>query len=501
MTSSRVIARNTLLNLAGQLVPMIAAVVAIPILVQHLGAPRFGVLTLAWAAIGYFNLFDLGLGRALTQTIAMRLGGAESDDEIGTIAWTALALMLGLGAVGGLTLAAVTPWIVTRGLNIPPSLVQESLGVFYLLACSLPFVVATAGLRGLLEAHQDFGAATALRIPLAVVTFLGPVAVLRFTDGLVPIVVLLLAGRVVTLLAHLVVCLHRYGYLRRAVSVRRGVVTPLLRFGGWMTLSNVVSPIMAYLDRFFIGAVLPLAAVAHYVTPYELVTKLLIVPQGLVVALFPAFATTYATDRARTALLFERTLRVVLILMFPLMLGVVLFAREALTLWVGADIAAQSTAVLQWLAVGVFINAMAQAPFVVLQSTGRPDITARLHLAELPVYLVALWWLAHRYGLVGVAMAWSLRAGVDAAALLLLAARRLPAAARQSRLTLLAILGVPVLLGVAALVTDLGAKTGFFAATLVVFCWLGWRLVVRPAERQVLLTWARVRRPTIVSER
>jgi hypothetical protein len=57
----------------GQIGPMIAAVIAIPILIQHLGAPRFGV-TLAWAAIGYLHLFDLGLGRAFIQAIAMRLG-------------------------------------------------------------------------------------------------------------------------------------------------------------------------------------------------------------------------------------------------------------------------------------------------------------------------------------------------------------------------------------------------------------------------------------------
>jgi O-antigen/teichoic acid export membrane protein len=409
--------------------------------------------------------------------------------------------MLVLGAIGGLKLAALTPWIVHHGLNIPPSLVHEGLGVFYLLAMSLPFVVTTAGLRGLLEAHQQFGAATALRIPLALVTFLGPVVVLPFSDSLVPIVTLLLAGRVLTWLAHLAVCVRRYEYLRTALAIRGSVVTPLLRFGGWMTLSNVVSPIMAYLDRFFIGAVLPLAAVAHYVTPYELVTKLLIVPQAIVVALFPALATTYAHDRPRTALLFERALRVVLMLMFPLLLGVVLFAREGLTLWVGSDIAGQSTAVLQWLAVGVFINGMAQAPFVVLQSTGRPDLTARLHLLELPLYLGALWWLASHHGIVGVAMAWTFRSAVDGVALLVMAGRRLPGASQQTRLALLAIAVVPIVLGTAVLIRDPLAKTGFFAAMLALFGLLGWTHVVRPAERDVLLAWARVRRVPITSDR
>ena len=494
MTSSRTLARNTVLNVLGQVVPMLAAVVAIPILIQHLGASRFGVLTLAWAAIGYFNLFDLGLGRALTQIVAARLGSEQESAELTTVAWTALALMLLLGVLGGLVLAAVTPWIVRTGLNIPPSLIAESIGAFYLLAASLPFVVTTAGLRGLLEAHQQFGAATALRIPLALFTFIGPLLVLPFSNGLEPIVALLLVGRAITWFAHLVVCLRRYDYLRTAFRLRRGVVGPLLRFGGWMTVSNVVSPIMAYLDRFLIGAILPLAAVAYYVTPYELVTKLLVVPQAMVVAAFPAFAASYASDPRRTAALFERTLRVVLLLMFPLLLTVVLFAREALTLWVGASVAEQSTGVLQWLAVGVFINAMAQAPLVVLQSTGRPDLTAKLHLVELPLYLVALWWLAQRYGIVGVAMAWSARAVVDAVALLMLAARRVPDVPRQIRLALWTIVVVPAALGLAALVEDVSLKVVVLTGGLALFGAFGWSYLVHPAERDGLRAWSRLTR-------
>ena len=494
MTSSRTLARNTVLNVLGQVVPMLAAVVAIPILIQHLGASRFGVLTLAWAAIGYFNLFDLGLGRALTQIVAARLGSEQESAELTTVAWTALALMLLLGVLGGLVLAAVTPWIVRTGLNIPPSLIAESIGAFYLLAASLPFVVTTAGLRGLLEAHQQFGAATALRIPLALFTFIGPLLVLPFSNGLEPIVALLLVGRAITWFAHLVVCLRRYDYLRTAFRLRRGVVGPLLRFGGWMTVSNVVSPIMAYLDRFLIGAILPLAAVAYYVTPYELVTKLLVVPQAMVVAAFPALAASYASDPRRTAAMFERTLRVVLLLMFPVLLAVVMFSREALTLWVGAKIAEQSTSVLQWLAVGVFINAMAQAPLVVLQSTGRPDLTAKLHLLELPLYLVALWFLAQRYGIVGVAIAWSARAAVDAVAMLVLAARRVPEVPRQIRLALWAVVVVPAVLGVAAQIPDVAMKSIGLLGVLTAFGFFGWTYFVLPAERTGLREWLRLPR-------
>ena len=101
-------------------------------------------VTLAWAAIGYFGIVDLGLGRALTHAVATRLG-SDREDELIALGWTALALMFLLGTVGALVLAAVTPWMVNDLLKIPDALAGETARSFYLLAASLPIVVSTAG--------------------------------------------------------------------------------------------------------------------------------------------------------------------------------------------------------------------------------------------------------------------------------------------------------------------------------------------------------------------
>jgi O-antigen/teichoic acid export membrane protein len=490
VTSSRLLARNTLYNTAAQLVPMLAAVVAIPILIHGLGADRFGVLTLAWAVIGYFSLFDLGLSRALTHAVASRLGGEDSDAELADVVWTAMALMLVLGAVGGLVLAALAAWVVGSAFNVPADLLGESRTTLYLLALSMPLIVTNAGFRGLLEAHQDFGASTALRVPLGVFSFVGPLLVLPFSRALPPIIALLVAGRFLTWLAHLIVCLRRYPYLRTHFSLRAAAVVPLLRIGGWMTTSNIVSPLMSYLDRFFIGIILPMAAVAHYVTPYELVSKLSLFPQSLMGVLFPAFAATFARDRERTASLFGRSLRALLLFIFPIALVLVLFAREGLSLWVGAGFAAASAPVLRWLAVGVFINSMAHAPFNVLQGIGRPDLTGKLHLVELPLYLAALYLLGHQFGITGVAVAWVLRIAADSAALMLLTCRQVPSVSGEVRaVTGWTVLGLLVLAAAAALVTP-AAKVIFLVVALAGFALAAWTRIVHPAERRSLLRLA-----------
>ena len=491
MTTSKVLARNTVLNVAGQGLPMLAALVSIPILIGHLGAARFGVLTLAWAMIGYFSLFDLGLGRALTQAVAARLGSPEASKELPEVVWTALGLMLALGVVGGVLLMIASPLLVDGVLKVPPALRDESVVAFILLGVSLPAVVCTAGFRGLLEAHQDFAAATALRIPLAISTFVAPLVVLPFSTRLGPLVAVLVVGRYITWGAHVALCLRRYAYLQTRPRSSLDSVMPLLRFGGWMTASNIASPVMGYLDRFYIGAVLALAAVAHYVTPYEIVTRLQIFPSAMIAVLFPAFASTFVSDPQRTGLLFDRSLRILVLTTFPLILIVVLFAREGLGVWVGPSFAVDSAPVLKWLAVGVFANSLAQAPFAMLQGTGRPDITAKLHLAELPLYVAGLAWVTHTHGIVGVAIAWTVRVTLDAVVLFVFANRRIEGLTRRTEGTMItAACALAVLVG-ACFVEGVLFKVAALGILGVSFAVLAWLRILHPNERALVRRWRR----------
>lgn len=483
--SGRLLARNVVINLVGQSTPILVAVFAIPLLIKGLGIDRFGVLTLAWMVIGYFSLFDLGLGRALTKLVAERLGNRQEQD-VPALVWTAVFIMLFLGLAGTLVVGVISPWLVHHALKIPEALQAETLRAFYLLACSIPVVTSTAGLRGVLEAHQRFGMVNAIRIPMGVFTFLGPLTVLPFSHSLFPVTMVLVAGRIVGWLAHGLLCLRVIPSLRHRVVLHRGMVKPLISFGSWMTVSNVVGPLMVYLDRFVIGVLVSVAAVAYYATPYELITKLLIIPWALCGVLFPAFAGSFIEDGNRTARLFERGVKYTFLIMFPLILIIVTLAHEGLNLWLGAQFVENSTRVLQWLAIGVFVNSLAQVPSALIQGVGRPDLTAKLHLAELPFYLLLLWWLLVAQGITGAAVAWAARAAVDTVVLFAITRRLLPGTApsiqRSARIVIVALL-VFTLGGFVIGQTMCG---WFLFLTLGVFVLLAWFLILEPEERTMI---------------
>jgi O-antigen/teichoic acid export membrane protein len=243
---------------------------------------------------------------------------------------------------------------------------------------------------------------------------------------------------------------------------------------------------------------LPLAAVTHYVTPFELVTKLLIIPTAVVSAAFPVFAGAHSTNPGRLRELYARSQRAVVVLIFPVVLVTIALAHEGLAIWLRGALPPESATVLQWLAAGMFINSIAYTPFVALQGAGRADLIAKLHVAELPIYAALIWYLAHAMGLVGVAVAWTLRVAIDSSVLVILARRVLPLP-RAPRSALPGIAGLGAVLAVAALPGSTGARIMYAAAGAGVFVAIAWRRVLSGAERAGLVALFQARESVVDS--
>jgi len=485
-TSGRRLARNVIWNLLGAGAPILVGIVAIPVLIKGLGTARFGILTLAWMVVGYFSLFDFGLGRALTKLVAEKLGAGQ-DDEIPRLIRTAMLLMLVLGLLGAMSLAASSPWLVFGVLKIPVSIQQETLLAFYLLAVSVPVVICTTGLRGVLEAYQCFGQINMVRAPLGVFTFLGPLLVLPFSNSLVPVVTVLVAVRLLSGCVYAVLCWRTVPAVWDSWRVQKSMIGSLVSFGGWMTVTNIVGPMLVYLDRFIIGVLISVTAVAYYTTPYEVVTKLSIIPAALMRVMFPAFSTAMVQDKSRAALLCCRAVNYVFLALFPIVIVIVLFAHEGLALWIGEEFAVSSTSVLQLLAVGIFFNSLATVPFGLIQGAGRPDITAKLHLLELPFYLLLLWWLINTHGIVGAAISWSVRGGIDTVFLFWISQRMVLETSYFLK-RLIPMAGGAILLFVCAAITSGVATKGFFLLlSLSLFAVTAWFFVLTNDERAVIL--------------
>lgn len=425
LLSGKHLARSVAWNLAGAGIPLMLAFWAIPRLVDGMGDERFGLLGIIWAGIGYLNLFDFGIGAALAKLTAEHLGKGQIEDLPRLLA-TGLRLLVGLGVFAALIVLFAVTWIVVYVLKVPAALVDEALGSFWILSATLPFVTLMSGLTGILRAHQRFEQLNLIRIPLGVANFLFPVLALQATPSLVVTTSLLAVSRIIACFACGLLCRPLLSSGQSPKAFIREEVRMLLGFGGWLTVSNIIGPLMVYFDRFLIGAMVGMAAVAYYTIPYEVITRLWIVPDALFGVVFTALATALAADLERARFIFNASARGLFLFVGIPVTFAVLFAREGLAFWLGPVFAMESSAVLRWLAIGVFLNCVARLPLSALQAAGRPDLTAKLHLVELPTYLILLWFLTATYGIVGTAAAWTIRIAGDTVALFAISRQALP---------------------------------------------------------------------------
>ena len=407
------IRKNIIWNFLGGVLPLIVGIVVFPLIIKAYGLERFGILAIAWSLVGYFSLFDMGLSRALTQTISSKLSKNDSNAEIAEMVKTAFRVMWFLGVAGGIVLWLVSPWLVRDVLSISTAVQNETIQAFAILALSIPFVVHTSALRGVMDALHLFKQASVIRMVLGLGTFLGPYFSSLYDISLVYAAYALVLVRLIGWLMHLNVVKNTSLLKTTSLSYNRKWLKPLFSFGGWMTVSNVIGPLMVYLDRFVIAALLGTAAVAYYVAPYEVITKLWIIPAAITGVLFPIFAKECELNPDVAAKILNQGVSYVLMALYPIVLVAAILSNEWLTLWLGEKFSREGAHLVGWLSAGILVNSVAQVVYAKIQGAGRADWTAKLHLAESIPYWIVLWILLKKFGIEGAAIAWFLRVSID----------------------------------------------------------------------------------------
>lgn len=402
--------RNTFWNILGTGVPVLLAIITIPVLIGSIGTESFGIFAITWTFLSYFGLLDFGIGRATIKFLAEAFEDDRQEEARGLF-WTSLILSGSLGCANGLVLFVIAQPLVTRILNVPAELQSEALGAFYLLAVGIPLVTVTQSLTGTIAAQHKFGLYNALQMPNSALTQAAPLIVLPFNNSLPWLVGSLVAARLWGTGVFFVAALWQLNEPFKGPFFLRERLRAFLSYSSWQAVTNLVSPVMESADRFIIGSISSLTAVSYYVTPSEITTRLLILAQSLGRTTFPIFSAQ--TDIHQRTRVYAKTTKYLALLTAPLAASVIVFASDGLRLWIGPEFAENSTAVLQILAVGLLANALATIPFGAVQGVGRADITAKFHLLQLPIYLLMLWYGVTQWGIIGAALAWTARVAAD----------------------------------------------------------------------------------------
>lgn len=421
LTKGSLLTKNTFFSLLAQFITIIVAIISIPILIESLGVEGFGILTIAWLITGYFGMLDLGVGRALTKILSEKLGREELDDIAENI-WTALILCLVLGLIGLCLLASISPYLVNNIFIIESFSVDDIEVSLYLLALAVPVIILSAALSGILQSYQRFDLVNIIRAPAGSFIFLGPVIALSFSEDITIVILSLVITRFIECVMYFIFCIRIVPQIMNGIKPKKSLFGQFIRFGSWMTISNILGPILIYLDRFLIASVISVSAVSFYATSHEIIQRLMILPGAIVGVVFPALGALLGrNDTKEASLLLFKGVKFTYIAITPIIIILYIFAEEGLNLWLGPEFSSQGSTILKTLSIGALIASLSYFPFALLHSAGRPDKTAILHVIEVPIYICLAWVLITKFGIQGAAFAWVIRVFFDTMALFIMA--------------------------------------------------------------------------------
>jgi len=429
----RQLVRNSLKMAVTRLLPVLIGLWAIPQLLHGLGDERYGLLSLLWAVVGYSSLFDFGLGRALTQELSVRIG-QDRHDEVAPLIASTFWVVLGLSILFSGALFFTVPMMLPL-LHVPPAhpLYAEALLAFRFLISAIPALMLSMLMTGVFEAFNRFTFLAWMRIPIVIANFVVPIWLLQGTPDLMIMVVpvaLTRTGALLIMMGYLPSILNAICHperSRRIPPAQNDLFTfistwshlkwreavGLFGFGKWVTISNLIRPLMLYMDRLFLSSLLGPKAIVLYTTPYDTLSRLHQLGYSIVSVLFPAFSTAYGQDPQRAVRLYKKSLGI-FVALTTVIYGVIFGLSDWLmTVWLGETFALEASAVVKWIVIGLYMLSLNTLPSSMMQAIGRADTEAKLLMIELPLYIALLVTLIHYYGLVGAPMTLSIRLFID----------------------------------------------------------------------------------------
>lgn len=407
------LARDTILNMLGSILPLLVGLITIPYLLNNLGKESFGILTIMWAIVGYFGLFDLGVGRALVYQVSVRsLNNCKKDIDIAL--QSGLVLTLLTGTFGAILIA----FLLAPNAHSLFSIVQSSeIEVFYsfiwIAFATIPTTISS-GLRGAAEGLKYFGKSSSNRAIVGSSLFLFPALSILIIENIsiVHIGASIFIARVIGSM-HIFLCLINFFKTLHKISYE--LMVTLIKYGGWASASGVIGPIMIYGDRFILASIIGVANIAAYSIAQEINTKALVIPSAFSNAILPRLARSFDSEELKKK--YMGGLKTIFKMMFPISFVIFITSPYMLSIWIGPEIADEISLIMQILVIGLFIGSFGQISLAGLYSISKPKIVAAVHFFELLFYLIFLYYLSKYYGLFGAALCWTIRVIIDSAVL------------------------------------------------------------------------------------
>ena len=393
---------GSILRVASLVATTLVAFFLMPFLVHRLGDRLYGYWALVGAVLGYYGLLDLGIVTAVQFQVAKALGNRDPEVANRTIS-TAFYIFALIGMFI-FVLTLIVAWFAPAFISSP-----QDIRLFrtVLALMGVGFAVGFPGRTfvGAISAHLRLDLTAGVSVLVLIVKTILIVLVIGRGGGIVSLALIALVGDAILYTLYYLILRKIQANLKISLAfANRQTLKDLFNYSRYALIVQISDQLRFFIDGWTVGIFVGVSAVTHYAVAGRLTQAFLAMMIALLGILSPWFSQLWgSSDFAGVQRIFMLGTKASASISTIIACGLILYGHAFVKLWMGPAYLDAYWPLLI-LVSAIFVDVSQQPSVAYLYGVSRHRFLAWLTLAEAIVNVGLSIYLAHPYGMIGVAL-------------------------------------------------------------------------------------------------
>jgi len=400
---------NIIANFSGKAVAAVFSLAFVPVYIRLMGVEVYGLIGVFVSLGAILSLLDMGLSATLSREMSRMNGQTDVDTESRNLVRTFELIYWTIGLLLGLVVLSLAPLVTAYWINastVDSKTVERAIMIMGVsIALQWPGSMYAGGLMGL---QRQVGL-NVIRTVMVMIQHGGAVLLLVFISPSILLFFLwqALAGLVTTIaLAHWL--WKSLPPAQQKTKFDINLLTKNWRFAAGMTGISIVTVLLTQMDKIILSKMLSLESFGYYVLAFNVANALQNLVTPIFTALYPKFTQLVSGgDERKLINLYHLGCQFLSAVVLPVAVGIAVFSREILELWLGhTDVASHAYPILTLLIIGTALNAVMTLPYGMQLAYGKTKIILIANVLAVIFLIPVMVLLVQEYKGLGAAWAW-----------------------------------------------------------------------------------------------
>lgn len=393
------IAKNALYGFTSWILPLFLSFFATRLLVEALGHAEYGIYSLVLGFIGYS--FTFNVGRAVTKYVAEYQGSGETE-KIKNIVSATVFVNLVIGAVGVLTLVLSSRWLVAEVLKIEENAQAKTVIALYIAAVTIFFVMFSQVFSAAVQGLHRFDIFSKIVNFNSFTMLIGNIGIVVLGYGFLELFVWNLFVTIVSFFLFFITARQLLPEISLFQRFDAGSLRLVFKYSAGVVGYQILSNLLLLFERSWITRRLGTESLTFYVVPMTISFQIHYFISSLVVVIFP-LASELSNDLERLQRLYMKAMKIVVVLVGFICATLIVQSDSFLSLWMGADFAANSTDIMIVHVISYSLIAVIGVSWQMTEGLGYPNFNCLVFMICLIFSVPLMVYLSQDFGNVGVA--------------------------------------------------------------------------------------------------